>query len=169
MKPAPAFLCYASNIIANKQYRLMMPLERSIWVSIYLECWPNRAVPADPIELAKYLGFSVADVKVGLTANVLSFFKEINGELICPELEEYRETQRERNLKKSLGGKKGAERKRRMASSRVGNVEGVPKGSLIQSNLIQTKPNQSLKNSIIPLNDNFVKEMEAYDKASKGF
>ena len=65
MKP-PAFLCYASNIIADKRYRLMTPSERFVWVSIYLECWPNNAVPANSIELAKYLGHPVEDIEAGL-------------------------------------------------------------------------------------------------------
>ncbi len=170
---APAFLCYASNIIADKRYRLMSPSERFVWMSIYLECWPNHAVPADPIELAKYLGFSVEDVKAGLTPRVLSFFKEVNGELICPEQEEYREKQRIRNLKKSAGGKKGAERKRCMASKELGNVQGtprgIPKGSLIQSKLNQTNQTQSIKKGFVPENDSFVKEIEAYENASKGY
>ncbi len=170
---APAFLCYASNIIADKRYRLMSPSERFVWMSIYLECWPNHAVPADPIELAKYLGFSVEDIKAGLTPRVLSFFKEVNGELICPEQEEYREKQRIRNLKKSAGGKKGAERKRCMASKELGNVQGtprgIPKGSLIQSKLNQTNQTQSIKKGFVPENDSFVKEIEAYENASKGY
>ena len=156
MKPAPAFLCYASNIIADKRYRLMTPAERFVWISIYLECWPNRFVPSEPDKLARYLGFTVKDVKAGLSAQVLSFFKEINGELTSLELEEYRETQRLRNLKKSEGGKKRAERKRIIVSSRSGNAEGVPEGSLIQSKLNQSNQTQSIKKSITPLNNSFV-------------
>ncbi len=169
MKPAPAFQCYASNIIADKRYRLMSPAERFVWVSIYLECWPNHAVPADPVELAKYLGYPVEDVKAGLTARVLTFFKEVKGELISPELEEYRATLVERNLKKSKGGTKGAERKRDKASSWLGNAEGTPRGKP-EGALIQSKPNQSKQNypqgkGNIPVNDPWV---NAYDKASRG-
>ncbi len=91
MKPTPAFLCYASNIIADKRYRFMTPIERSVWVSIYFECWPNHSVPADSYELAKYLGYPVEVIKAGLTERVLSFFKAARGELTSPELEEYRE------------------------------------------------------------------------------
>ncbi len=116
MRPAPAFQCYAGNIIGDKRYRLMTLIERFIWISIYLECWPNRSVPANPIELAKYLGYQVEEIKAGLTDRVLSFFKEAKGDLICPELDEYRETLRLRNLMKSEGGKKGVERKRNIAS-----------------------------------------------------
>ncbi|MCZ6897787.1 MAG: hypothetical protein O7D95_03645, partial [Betaproteobacteria bacterium] len=151
---APAFLCYASNIIADKRYRLMTPIERSVWVSIYLECWANYAVPADPVELAKYLGYPVKDVKAGLSERVLSFFKVVNGELTSPDLEEYREKLRLLNLKKSAGGKIGAERKRCMASKELGNVQGtprgIPKGSLIQSKLNQTNQTQSIKKGFVP-------------------
>lgn len=170
MKPAPAFLCYASNIIADKRYRLMTPIERSVWISIYLECWPNHAVPADPIELAKFLHFSIEDIKAGLTPRVLSFFREVNDELNCPEHEEYREKNRLRNLKKSAGGKKGAERKRYMASKELGNVQGTPrstpKGSLIQSKLNQINQTQSIKEDSVPVDDPWVND---YEKASKGY
>ena len=166
MKPAPAFQCYAGNIIADKRYRLMTPIERFVWVSIYLECWPNRAVHAHPSELAKYLGYQVEEVKAGLTVRVLSFFKEIKGELICPELDEYRETLRLRNLKKSEGGKKGAERKRNIASSRIGNVEdtprSTPKGSLIQSKPKQSNQTQSIKKDVVPTDDPWVDKYENY-------
>ncbi len=165
MKPAPAFLCYASNIIADKRYRLMSPSERFVWVSIYLECWPNHSLPANPVELAKYLGHSVEDVKAGLTARVLTFFKEVKGELISPELEEYRETLRLRNLKKSEGGKKGVERKRDKVSGGLGNAEGTPTGSLIQSKPNQSKPKHPLEKEVIPVDDSWVND---YGKASKG-
>jgi len=170
LKPAPAFQCYAGNLITNKQYRLMAPIERSVWISIYLECWTNDSVPADPIELAKFLHFSIEDVKAGLTKRVLFFFEEVKGELICPEHKEYREKLRLRNLKKSIGGKKGAERKRYMASSRIGNDEGTPrgtpKGSLIQSKLNQTNQTQSIKEDSVPVDDPWVND---YEKASKGY
>jgi len=178
---APAFLCYASNIIADKRYRLMEPIERSVWVSIYLECWANYAVPADPVGLAKYLHFSVEDIKAGLTERVLSFFKVVKDELISPELEEYREKNRLRNLKKSEGGKKGAERKRYMASKGLGYVQGTPrgtpKGSLIQSKLNQSniphlnkvksiekevRPIKEIFGDIFPGDDNLENEPEPF-------
>lgn len=179
MKLPPAFQCYAGNIIASKQYRLMTLIERSVWISIYLECWPNHNVPADPVELAKYLGYSVEEIKAGLTPRVLSFFKKSNGEITSPELEEYRETLRMRNLKKSKGGKKGAERKRTKDSKELGDAEGtprgLPKGSLIQSNPNQSNQTQSIKKAV-SINDSWVKEYEDtegrspedYARASRG-
>lgn len=152
----------------------MTPSERFVWISIYLECWPNCAVPANPIELAKYLGYPIEEIKAGLTTRVLSFFKEVKGELICPELDEYRETLRIRNLKKSVGGKKGAEYKRNMVNKVNGSVQGIPKGSLlgipkgplIQSNQNQTNQTQSIKKEVVPIDDPWVND---YEKASRGY
>ena len=177
---APAFLCYASNIIADKRYRLMTPSERFVWISIYLECWPNQSVPAAPDELARYLGYPEEDVKAGLTERVLSFFRVDNGELTSPDLEEYREKNRLLNLKKSEGGKKGAERKRDMVSKKAGNVQGaplgIPEGSLNQSKPNQSNQNQFTRKGINPISDSWLeeykkterKEAEAYARASKG-
>ena len=104
------------------------------------------------------------DIEAGFTERVLSFFKETEKGLISPELEEYREKNRLRNLKKSEGGKKGAERKRYMASKGLGYVQGIPrgtpKGSLIQSKLNQSnipQPNQdkSIKKEFLPVKDYF--------------
>jgi hypothetical protein len=151
----------------------MAPIERSVWISIYLECWTNDSVPADPIELAKFLHFSIEDVNAGLTKRVLSFFEEVKGELICPEHEEYRETLRLRNLKKSEGGKKGAERKRYIASKGLGNAQGTPrgtpKGSLIQSKLNQSNQTQSIEKVLVPINDPWVEDYEATETLESDF
>lgn len=176
MKPAPAFLCYASNIIADKRYRLMSPAERFVWVSVYLECWPNKAVPADPARLAKYLGFTVEEVKSGLTDQVLSFFREEKGELISPELEEYRATLAQRNKLKSRGGKEGAKRKRDKVLGDKGipkgYPQGVPEGSLIQFKPNKSNPTQSIEKDTAPQIDPehgpWLSDFEKYYKASKG-
>ena len=147
----------------------MTPSERFVWVSIYLECWPNRALPANPVDLAKYLGYSVEEIKAGLTTRVLTFFKEVNGELISPELEEYRTTLEIRNLKKSAGGMEGAKRKREKASNGLGNAEGTPtgkpEGSLVQSKSKQTNQTQSLEGRIISIRDSWLND---YERASGG-
>lgn len=122
----PYFPYYASNIIADKRYRLMSVQERAIWISIYTECWPNGAVPADPESLAKYLGFPVEEVIAGLTERVLSFFKEVKGELISPQLEDYWGKQMKLRSKKSEGGKKGAKRRWDKDSNDMPQPKGTP-------------------------------------------
>jgi hypothetical protein len=68
-------------------------------------------VPADPAALARWLGWSDEDVKDGLTERVRSFFSEVEGEFISPQLEEHHKKQMRRRTGLSDGGKKGAERR----------------------------------------------------------
>jgi uncharacterized protein YdaU (DUF1376 family) len=161
----PWFPMYASNIVADRRYRLMSIHERALWISIYMECWPNGSVPADPAELAKYLGYSVEDVKAGLTERVLSFFKEVKGELISPQLEEHHEKHKERRKKQSEGGKEGANRRYNKGlktdEQPMGQPIGQPMGSLnsIKSNSIKSNQIQSLEKGSNPDPD-FVADME---------
>ncbi len=146
----------------------MTPSERFVWISIYLECWPNRALPADSADLAKYLGYTVEEIKAGLTDRVLTFFRKVEGELISPELEEYRATLELRNLKKSEGGKEGAKRKREKAPGGLGNAEGTPRGKPVGS-LEQSKPNQSSQTQSSGKGDIHVDSwVGEYEKASRG-
>ena len=159
MKEPPAFQCYASNIIADKNFLLMSILERGLWMTMYLECWPNKSIPANPKDLAKYLGFSEIDVQAGLTARVLSFFCQKNNDLICPEHEEYRAKLHKRNEQKSEGGKLGSKRRQERNSVNLqgtptGRPQGIPQGSLIQSNLNQSNQIQSIgKSSSEPIKE----------------
>src|SRR5687768_12478294 len=107
----PWFPLFASNMISDRRYRLMTPCEIAMWITILMECWSNGSVPTDPAALAKYLGWSIEDVKAGLTERVLSFFKEVKGELISPQLEKYWGEVLARRAKQSEGGKKGAKLK----------------------------------------------------------
>lgn len=119
-----------------------------MWISIYTECWPNGAVPADPESLAKYLGYPVDEVEAGLTERVLSFFKEVKGELISAQLEEYWGKVSKRRNKQSEGGKKGAKRRWDKDSNEIdqpipdpiAQPIGKPMGSLntIKSNTIKS-------------------------------
>jgi len=108
---SPAFQLYASDTIADKQYRLMSLEERGLLLSLLCECWVNRSVPAEPDALGKWLGFQSGEVKAALTSRVASFFSTSNGELINPKLERYRKELEERRKKMSIGGKKGAKTK----------------------------------------------------------
>ncbi|SCY74920.1 Uncharacterized conserved protein YdaU, DUF1376 family [Nitrosospira sp. Nl5] len=163
----PWFPLYASNILSDKRYRLMSPLERFVWISILLECWSNGSVPADPESLAKYLGYPVEQVEAGLTDRVLSFFREVKGELISPQLEEYWAKQTKRRSKLSDGGKKGAKRRWSKTSddiatplpTPIGSPLPTPIGSLntLRSNTLQS--NTSLVKEVDP--DPWIAEYEA--------
>ena len=163
--------------MADKRWRLMSAIERALWISILLECWPNGSVPADPAALAKWLGWSIEDVKAGLTERVLSFFKEVKGELISPQLEKYCEEVLARRAKQSEGGKKGAKLKRDKAlkgeGQPIGNPQGQPigepEGSLntIKSNSVKSNPIRSLKEETT-FHDSFVTDMEAEEDRMMG-
>jgi hypothetical protein len=107
IRDIPAYQEYASDLIAKKHYRLMSLQERGLFFTIRLECWVNRSVPSDPLELAKYLGFHEDDITKNLTSNLLHFLKVEDRVLICPELNLYRERVISTREKKSEGGKKG--------------------------------------------------------------
>lgn len=100
-------MVYASDLMVNKSYRLMTIVERGMYFTLLCECWANGAVPKPPDDLAKWLGYPLAEIRVGLTERVLSFFIEESGELKSPDLERYRSEVLERRAKMSAGGAKG--------------------------------------------------------------
>ena len=52
-RPPPAFQEYASDTLANIEFRLLSLPERGLRATMRLECWVNVYVPANPQELAK--------------------------------------------------------------------------------------------------------------------
>lgn len=164
----PYFPCYAENIIADRNYRSMSLLERGLWISIYLECWPNVSVPKDPTKMAKILGFTPDEILNIPMANIMHFFREDKGEIISPELNRQREEFKRTREKKSAGGKKGARIKKEMAE---GKPEGRPLGGLNGSSghikLSQIKSNQLVgKEVMTPEQMAWVDEYENSDDAT---
>lgn len=161
----PWFPMFASNMISDRRYRLMAPLEIAMWITILMECWSNGSVPADPAALAKYLGWSTEDVKAGLSERVLSFFKEAEGELISPPLEEHWQRHVARKAKQVEGGKEGAKRRYNKdlsnGSQPIGQPKSTPIGSLnsIKSNSIKSNQIQSLEKEVT--NDPWLAEYDS--------
>ena len=143
-KKPPAFMFYSANLIADKQYRMMSLAERGLYLSILVECWSNNSVPADTATMARWLGLEPNEVESALTERVESFFSNVNGEFISPDLEDYLEKLATQRNKQSTGGKKGAKRRWEKGSkvcslaSRLPN--SLPNGSLNQSKLNQSLP-----------------------------
>ena len=171
-RDVPYFPCYASNILADKHYRLMTLAERGLWISIYLECWPNKSVPSDLSSLARYLGFPQDELERIPKINCMQFFEENIDEIISPELEAYRVEVYGRRERQSLGGKRGAAIKKSKKS------EGVPIG-LPEGTLDQVRSNQLKSTAVKPIDKVKGKEnsdetaeisrnSESYLKASKG-
>jgi hypothetical protein len=133
--------------------------ERGLWITLYMEFWVNGSMPADINELAKLLGFTTSDIEQSLSKLQYSFIENINGELICKELEEYRQGYLERREKQRLGGLIGAERKKAKKKSNVeesqweGRPKGIPNSSLtyIKSNSINS--NQLISKGVVKSTD----------------
>ncbi len=121
IRPAPAYQEYASDMLANAKYRMMSLSERGLLDTMRKECWVNHRVPKNPEELARYLGVEIKEINQNLSEKVLSFFKEVEGELICTELEDYRLNQQERERKMSEGGRKGGKN----TQDRIKSVKGT--------------------------------------------
>ena len=171
----PAFQCYASNLIADKYYRLMSPIERAVWVSIYLECWVNEKIPSKPSELSKWLGFPLKDIEDGLTTNVLNFFRIENDFIFCPELEDYRDGLNKKRVMQSTGGKEGAKRKKeKLLIQAKGIPAGQPSGSLDKTNLDKINSNQFINNELSTEHLEWLgcydstEDIASYRSASKG-
>lgn len=128
MKDVPYFQCYAANLIADKHFRMMSLLERGLWISILLDCWPNKGVPATPSKLAKYFGFDVDEIKGAMSDDLMTFFKIKDDVLYSPELDNERAKYLEQRQKQSIGGKFGATRKKSKAQNMGYVDEGRPEG-----------------------------------------
>jgi len=119
MRNPPAFQCYASDLLADENFKLASLTERGLAFTMFLQCWVSDSVPADQIELAKVLGLSLGDIEAGLTPRVQRFFEGIGGRLVRRELAEQKAAMMDRRKEQSLGGKKGAKSKWDKAKGRL--------------------------------------------------
>lgn len=127
IRPAPAYQEYASDMLANAKYRMMSLPERGLLDTMRKECWVNHRIPKDPVNLARYLGFELKEINQNLSEKVLSFFREVDDEFICPELEDYRQNQQERERKMSEGGRRGGKNTQDRIKSVKGTLEATIK------------------------------------------
>lgn len=167
MKTSPAFMFYASDAIADKNFRLMSLGERGLYLSMLCECWVNHSVPASNDALAKWLGFQTSEIQNTLTPRVLEFFTEENGELKSPELERYRKELEDRRKKQSIGGKKGAEKKWHKPGQGNSLPSGLPNrvsmGPRVEMSRVEISRSESLGKPDI--SDPWITD---YDQASNG-
>jgi uncharacterized protein YdaU (DUF1376 family) len=143
----PAFQCYAANILTDKNFRKMSLSERGLFFTMYLESWANEKLPTNSEELAKYLGLNHEQIKTNLSQYVIAFFTTLDGEYVCPELEDYRHSLELRRQKQSTGGTDGAKRKK-IKQQNQSKIEGQPI-SQPEGSLVQTKTNQNNSKSYV--------------------
>lgn len=178
-RPPPAYQEYASDMLANMQYRMMSLSERGLLDTMRRECWVNKKVPMQEQELASYLGINRAEIKACLTPRVLSFFIDRANFLICAELEQYREALIERHQKMAAGGQKGGEvtqRKHKLSKATLEATVNPLSRDEVGGEEVDGAENQSLEKGITnqEMND-WVSAYESgsdvptsYMKASRG-
>ena len=183
----PAYMEYAANILAKREWRSMTLAERGLWISMKLECWPNQGIPADETQLSHYLRISEDELRHNLP-QVMWHFDSTSEDIFCPSLEKYRDEQDARIAKQAAGGKRGAAKTNAKRSNPPAEALIQPAGSsqaprragvesLDQIRLDQKKPSQPLKKDLSPDAQSFVSGMErseaenaseAYSWASNG-
>ena len=107
LRRPPSYQEYASDLLANRHYKLMSLSEIGLFDVMRKQCWVNNSVPANKEHMAKIIGCEVSEVEANLSPHVLHFFVEKDGEFISPELEDYRFNLMESRRKQSEGGKIG--------------------------------------------------------------
>ena len=166
----PAYQEYPAAILANRPFRLMSLASRGLVWSMRLECWENQSVPSSAYQLARTLGYQHDDVKDALTTEVMSFFKEINGVFISPELEDYRLHLNQRKRAQEEGGRKGAAKTNGAKKSGSPQLpRQVDSESLVKSNPEKHIPEKQNKN--LPSSsdyNNYDEYVNEYKKASDG-
>jgi hypothetical protein len=166
-REAPAYQEYAAVWMAKIPYRTMSMQERGLLWSMRNECWVNFRLPARHDLLAKVLGVTEQLLDDSLPA-VMPFFKESEGFVFCPELEDYRTYLEEQRSRKVTGGRRGAaitngkkkDQKNRADKGDTANPttdpSGMPttkpqlprrvkSGSLVKLSQVQTSQTQSLE------------------------
>ncbi len=103
----PAYQEYASAMLARRNYRMLNLAARGLLDTLRRECWVNGSMPSDPVDLSATLGLDTAAVDAALP-KIMSFFAIENGEIRCPELDQYKAHLADRHLKQSAGGKASA-------------------------------------------------------------
>jgi hypothetical protein len=148
----------------------MEPTEIALWIVMMMECWANGGVSTDPAYLAKDIGWSAENVKLGLTERVRAFFQEVNGEFVSPLLEEHWQKHLKRIEKQKEGGRKGASRRYNKEltdnSKPMGQPIGQPMGPYIKSNSVKSNSIPSPRKEKVK--DPFVDAMEAFEVSNQG-
>jgi hypothetical protein len=106
----PAYQEYPANWMSLRAFREMTLAERGLLQTLRFECWVNGSIPAAPNRLARMLGQPADEVAAALPA-VQQFFSVSGDDLVCPELEDYREHLARIRRDQQAGGKVGAKKR----------------------------------------------------------
>lgn len=140
----PAYQEYASELLANKNFRLMSLAERGLLYTLKLECWANVTVPGEMSLLAKYLGITSNEISVAYTDRIKSFVEINEDDLSIPELNDYRKYLNEIRAKQSSGGKNGARVTNNKLAKNVSALINLSANMATDSQVTRQDSNESL-------------------------
>ena len=115
-RPAPAYQEYAASLLSDRSYRLLSLSQRGLLHTLKLECWVNGSVPSDVCELSKIIGFPEDQIKTDLPG-IQGWFQCDGFEMVCPELEDYRNHLELVRVARSKGGKASGESRAKVKNS----------------------------------------------------
>jgi len=119
----PAHLEYASDLLANINYRLMNLSERGLWDTMRKECWVNGKIPSKVEDLARILNLPFDVIKTNLTDRVVSFFIQSDGFFTCPELDNFKAMKLNSRDAMAIGGARGGRKTQNDIREAKGNLE----------------------------------------------
>jgi hypothetical protein len=140
--------------------------ERGLLMTMRYECWVNNSVPSHAGDLAKILGLPEEDVFNALTSRVSYFFKEIDKNLICSELDAYRDKLLSSRQAMAEGGRKGGLNTQAKHKNNEATLEGTHKPvSRVKYSRDEKNKNESLESEDIE-NEERKKWIEKLDEYS---
>lgn len=138
-RSAPAYLEYATDILASIPFRTMTLKELGLWWTIRLESWPHE-LPSDYEKLAKVLRYKLEEIEKELDV-VMPLFKVVDGVIVCQEHEDYKAYLAEKKSRQSHGGKLG---------SAITNAKRKTSVKKTVSKVKSNSPSNSPSNSQVP-------------------
>jgi len=104
---SPAFQFYPKDFLTDGNVASMSLQERGAYVTLICLCWQETTLPNDPTRLARMVGAPLPAFQKMWPA-LKQCFREIDGQLVHPRLEQERDKQRSRREQASKNGSKGA-------------------------------------------------------------
>ena len=123
-RPPPAYQEYASDLLADIDYRSMTLGERGLFHTLRLECWVNGKFHSDHRLLAAMLNIPEASIEKAFTPLVQRKFKRVGDCFVSEELENYREELLDRHGRIVAGGSVGGRRTQQNHRENRDRVQG---------------------------------------------
>ena len=126
LKPEPAFLLYAGDFLADTAGLSLSAA--GAYVKLLCHQWFQGSVPNDLRKLAR-LSNGWPEEMEEIWPEIRDKFREVDGGLVVPWLEEIRRERTEYRKRRSAAGKKGAESRWQSDSNRNGSGNAIASGN----------------------------------------